>query len=457
MQINLTYILKLIILFIIFFVIALIIFTVYRIVKPEKNPKQNYQSFPHISLKNLPEPNIQTACDNLKQCTVDNDCIICGDNFQCVDVENNQKYHYKGFNVPKGKWCLPKISQQSCNLSTGKWVWSYDTGQNWKCQCKYPNLYNGDDCTQQVACLTPENDQPDGKLVGSVFNKTFKDMVWDPINPDDKFILTQNPNELDEKDRPKWVCECPKGYIRYPNDPYNCYKDPCCASEKGCAERDKTDPNAKFFLCETTDEKQISNEECSTYVTDPSLCTCKCNCDKYSSTISLANGQCIPVQQLCENGTYDSQTGNCICTGQYKKYNCINAPFGDILKTEGICKTKDNPIGQECVNVCEPNPCGFGNTCSANPGAGFNNFICSCQPIYANDANNKRTLLGYKNSDNCTESCYPKGTLYWQKIAYLASGQTIESKADQQYECCNGYSSDTERDFGTVTFSNTCN
>ena len=116
------------------------------------------------------------------ECSIDdadNPCAKCGDAFQCTAVSSPDSVHLNGATVPGGPgkhFCLPHTPQThnptAINMLTTRLVWS-ETGcpqgvsQCWKKLCKYPNLFNGENCDNPIACKNGADLQANNTLVES--------------------------------------------------------------------------------------------------------------------------------------------------------------------------------------------------------------------------------------------------------------------------------------------------
>ena len=457
MNLDFTHLKKGFFLFFISLVIGIILIVIFNIMRPEKQPDFNFEPVPTVSPQFLPQPKLDIKCsDKIQECNdgLDSTCETkCGSEYTCTYVENDGQYVYNGIKIPQGKWCLPSFDEKdkkSCNIYTGRWTWSAGNCSNgkeqcWKCQCLYPTLFSNPEsgCTDQVGCtITINNQEVKGNIVGSVFNKDFKDKIWDPLKGQDATILRNNPMDA-EFSRPMWVCDCPKGTVRYPNDPYNCHPDPCCGSNKGCSISEISDLK-KSFKCTSNKKDTITDEECSTFFEDPSVCSCSCNCAYYDNSILLKSGRCYPKDILCKPGEYVD--GKCECgTGTSYATNCLNVIDTD-LKQYGvlpeICIDENNPLGQQCWDVCGGNPCGNPDisTCSRDPNT--NKAICTCKDpkLTAEDCNGKEVNL-QRGGDKCQTLCLPKDAVNWYTDG---SGRT--KPCSYPHPCCSGSSRDCASD-----------
>ena len=85
--------------------------------------------------------------------------------YGCRMIRHPNTY-YLGTKLQVGKkYCLPRVSQydnvSNCGTYTGRIVWSQnpDGTLGWRCQCLYPGLFSGEDCTKQMACMTSIDDR----------------------------------------------------------------------------------------------------------------------------------------------------------------------------------------------------------------------------------------------------------------------------------------------------------
>lgn len=144
--------------------------------------------FPTVNPANIPDGLGGGGGDNdgcmtrPVECSIDdadNACAKCGDAFQCTAVSSPDSVHLNGATVPGGPgkhFCLPHTPQThnptAINMLTTRLVWS-ETGcpqgvsQCWKKLCKYPNLFNGENCDNPIACKNGADLQANNTLVES--------------------------------------------------------------------------------------------------------------------------------------------------------------------------------------------------------------------------------------------------------------------------------------------------
>ena len=151
--------------------------------------------------------------------------------YGCITV-NHPNVYYLGTKLAVGKsYCLPNIKQFSpfndkggCGTYTGRIVWtqaSDGSGEEWECQCLYPDLYSGGECLTQVAC-TDSSGVSVGKLVDQTDGKT----QWDPTNMSAS-LQNSNPYEKMSNGLPRFQCGCDATSYSTPTDPFVCNKNLC--------------------------------------------------------------------------------------------------------------------------------------------------------------------------------------------------------------------------------------
>ena len=414
-------------------IIALILIILYKIIGIEKPARYNYDAFPNISPKDLPDARSgQGSCFNkLTPCDGPGNCSKCGeDSFECINVDYDGEYMLNNIKVPKGYWCLPKKQRDlQCGKYTGKWIWSSGGScpdgktQCWKCECLYPDLFNGQACMVQQACINRsglaanKGNQDSNKLIGQEISGEWKGVKWDPndtSNPDNP-VLMVNPYTSDSvTGKPWFACSCSTDtnnnnlpYATLPGDPYNCHIDPCW--------------------------------EYDGYIKSGANCTdssCTCNCKNGGITVpgGYYKDRCVSDTSICqENGTGAWNVGakkcNCNTTGISLDCKSDNYPRTEENPTTP-CKTNDdcmgktcdtttgwcqctnpkNPVGSECVNPCNPTICN-GGVCTVTTTLPY--YKCDCSKttqITTKDCDNiNRT--GQLSGPNCTQPAYPDGTI----------------------------------------------
>lgn len=356
-----------------------------------------------------------------------NECQICANNpaFSCVRVTNSKPYSWtqdgKKVNVPisnpgqtkDGKyygWCLPNIdtTTQTCNPFTSEYILTGDpnTGKyEWGCYCKYQNLFDHvqgptSDCTFVRACGMPNEEL--GQKFGTLMVPTeMKCKKNEDCKENDICLNLQTPppcgnnNESCEKSD-NCVCHTEwKGVVAQNTNPLT---GQCvCNNEKNlkyqCLQRsqDSYEMNCVQGFCNgfSVDESKNCNvSQC--YLNQDNCVCCKCppgyiRCpDDINSNNELAilfckqNGpQCIldPCKtDSVPNGYYDPKKRHCVCPGE----NNIVAP------------DENSPVGQICVNACDPNPCGNRGTCylPENAQGPDDALCCDCVAPYTNEGDN---------------------------------------------------------------------
>jgi hypothetical protein len=419
-------------LFFIVLIISLIAFTIYKLIKPEKEIMFNYNPLPEVSPKDLPDaPGSMKSCFNtLTPCTdVGAGCPSCGGDFECKKIDTANFYNLNGIEVPTGTWCLPKHEgQQTCNVHTGKWVWSSGNCPNgksqcWKCVCLYPDLYGDPEtgCTTQKACLNEQlssESQKDNKLVATVFAPDkYKGQVWDPTSTSsDSDILRLNPYQADDKGNPYFSCRCNgEGQLLLPNDFYNCNMDSCFI-----------DLNIKSLNCSSDG-------------------ICKCDCSS-NGGIKIRegqyNGMCIRDNfGYCTDGNFDEVNYKCNCpSGLSRDCNSL------YVRRDGKpdCVNPENMIGKECVNVCIPSPCKNQSQCAIDQagydsGTNKDGYICQCETATTTeqikDAGNDSYIYKFRGK-NCEEKCLPTDFTVHKYLDWGKLGTSNDNYAGSIQECC---------------------
>ena len=241
--------------FIIFLIIIVIVVSFlifYNIIKPNKNTSSaflNFQPYPSISPKDIPDNVIGNTIDScynkLTKCNLKDpinlQCNSCSGDFTCTQVDKTQNINtnlkINGENVPDTNpnegWCIPTLPETlKCNSFTGKWVWSNDencsndraSSQCWSCECRYPDLFNGSDCSTQLACkavldnanISKESiiGQDGNLLVSTPYNPLGSNIIWNPNKSADKMtldeikVMEQTPYDSDENNKPYFSCLC---------------------------------------------------------------------------------------------------------------------------------------------------------------------------------------------------------------------------------------------------------
>lgn len=390
----------------------------------------NFDPLPTVSPADLPDSAMRGETPQClvtpTECNANSECEPCADNgnVTCSDPTNNVRYELpSGAEIPMdGKsYCIPTAAtNMPCNRYTGKYVWtdSAELGQEWKCECLYPDLFNNPQtgCTEQKACVNSinrdvSNTMPKNKyklVEASTINSDGPLKVWDPLDPEATDTLKKNPYSADEDGNPNFVCACGINedgsrdettvppYLRLPGDPYNCHVD-SCDELQGYQNHTMTDEDG--------------NPGCYNGV-----CNCAggglgklCNGsnefviqigDKKEKCYSISDS-CNEIDRAHEIDKTDYEQCDCggdgaysrMCVSDYVSASQIeNAGLKDNLETctkdsdclhsscdaSGFCRCQNplNPIGSECVSACYPNnPCQNNTYCIASGGR---EFACDC-------------------------------------------------------------------------------
>lgn len=328
-------------------------------------------TFPDIRGPGVGNTGERNCSNTLYSCNNDLSCDTqCGNSdYTCTNVSQGEEVMYNGMKVGKGNWCLPK-NKKGCGKYTGMSVWSDSEGGEWKCICKYPQLFDGEYCLNNKACKdfsekAKNINQLENKLVDAQGN------VWDPTLPN--FIPPNglSPLAKDKDGKPIFKCRCGGGYnitdpkniyqfANLPNDPYYCHLDPCT-------------PNSGS---RTWDEENM---------------TCNCGLDMEKDT----DGLCITP--TCPYGSWDKLNQRCACLGRTALVYCNS----DKVRRNGInpntgkkypdCKDMKNENGMECIDRCifddkyEEGDCidktckkCIGGTCIFSGEGGNSDISCNC-------------------------------------------------------------------------------
>ena len=222
-------------LFLSIFILSILFFIIWVIILPEKNttiygivpfPKNS----PYIPVDSTQCGLSPTICQSNTDCDTKCKNKDGNDNYTCTNIGNKNVF-YLGTQLDKDKsFCLPKQGNQiinSCGTYTGRAVWSANNDkQSWSCKCLYPDIYNGDTCTDIV------DENSDYCL------KSDPKTCWNNSNM---------PTELINKSPYDTSLEivCKDGYNFYGG---SCNKDICYMGE-GNTTNSKFDNNTKKCVC----------------------------------------------------------------------------------------------------------------------------------------------------------------------------------------------------------------
>lgn len=242
--------------FIILFILAIFFFIFYILIKPDKSQTVNVTPFPttgpYVPLDS------STCSRNVIQCNDINTCNeLCSDstkeNFICTQIPQDKEVWYIGTKLQSGNsYCLPNNQTtniiQECGTYTGKILWNLD---HWECQCKYPSLFNGESCLNQVSCVSQNMEN---KLRKVTDNGIFIDppIYWDPkspIDPSKNPLLGENPFDQYQNGNPKFKCDCDINSYSLNFDPYRCHNDICYAGNTTVTTTAKFDTDTNKCDC----------------------------------------------------------------------------------------------------------------------------------------------------------------------------------------------------------------
>jgi hypothetical protein len=170
------------------------------------------------------------GCDFTKYttCRQDSDCELCNDTLQsetemkCVSIGENQNITIgsdKCVSDAERRICLPKPAY--CDPANGIPTWVDDgVSQRWNCECRYPNVYGGADCSTLVACnnhLVLPQTQDQQKLLINVGPEVGVEWTPDASVPPEEMRCSgswqlscsgDNPCKDGTKCVPSTVCQC---------------------------------------------------------------------------------------------------------------------------------------------------------------------------------------------------------------------------------------------------------
>ena len=111
-------------------------------------------------------------------------------------------------------------------------------------------------------------------------------IYYDPRTTEDSSPIDVYNTDLS---KPVWTCECPPGYIKLPNDPYSCHRDPCYAGQG--SSKAKYDPDKKECVCDDL--------------------TVKSNVTNFCYPLGLALEKCKPFSEPNQNNEKLCSCGFC--------------------------------------------------------------------------------------------------------------------------------------------------
>ncbi len=455
------------IVFLIIMVVVIVFLIFYNIIKPSKSTSStyfNFQPYPSISPKDIPDNiigNTKDSCYNkLTKCNLNDpenlQCNSCSGDFTCTQVNKslnlNSNLKINGQDVPDTQpdegWCIPSLPETiKCNSFTGKWVWSNDencnndhaSSQCWSCECRYPDLFSGQDCSKQIACKAILDNANLGKdeiigqdgnlLVSTQYNPLGQNIIFNPnksvdkMTPDEiKVLMDQTPYDSNDNNQPYFRCACgnypcnplgdgsdcrnagldsnysciaqtgqttgtcsPKDsnysttYMNLENDPYMCHINPC-----GKINNFTTSNNipVKGYCSNDSTKSCDSSNNCGT----GAYCNFQCECPNGFMTVNEKNfnatkennklyGTCVPINDIGVN--YNAPTKEYTCVTGYNRQCRSNYANYD---NQGLdkCDNPYNPIGYECHDPCPIFTCNYRGINAYKSGTCKNNPNTTC-------------------------------------------------------------------------------
>lgn len=335
--------------------ITIMILTFYESIKPDfSTPNYNYVPLP-ITFPDEGKIIPSSSCDILSKCDPGIGCAFCGSDYECTPVGDNENVVFQGQKVSPGLWCLPKGKREmTCGTYTGRAVWTKNKG--WECVCLYPDLFSGKNCNKQIACKDPNSPdlQNENKLVNI---KT--GITWDPSNPNFNPNDT-TPYDIDENGNPLFICECNSKenelFIRLPEDPYRCHREPCSPNHKIPMW------DNKLLKCDCTAGGETANQYAYSNISRKCIRTSQCAWNDVKQQCKCPENQ---ISQTCDSKTMKRKNpsrppcpdlpGGSFCNNPCEGY-CQNDGIPKIVGTECQCTCKDRGdlkiFGKRCENTC---------------------------------------------------------------------------------------------------------
>jgi hypothetical protein len=269
--------------FFIIFIFSICLFFIWVIIKPYIDTSQKgVVPFPPsdtlVPVDSSLCGTVPTLCENSLDCS--KNCSVKGQsnyNYSCYTVDHPNMY-YLGSKLEVGKsYCLPNTKEinniNDCGTYTGRIVWAKnpDNTLSWKCQCLYPDIFNGTSCTDQQACIMNYKEGLIPKKDIAIL-KDKNGQIWksDMAPPSD----SKTPYDSLSDGTPRFKCDCPAGFYSTNNDPFTCNQDICY---EGSSHSDvaKFDLNTNQCIClPPTYKSNISGFCYSLEATEP---TCNLN------------------------------------------------------------------------------------------------------------------------------------------------------------------------------------
>lgn len=274
----------------------------------------------------------QSKCDQSCQNTPQNP------NYRCTNIPKDKEVWYLGTKLqsPNGdqSYCLPSQNidtMSSCGTYTGKALWNQT---HWVCQCKYPSLFNGDDCMIQQACRLEKGQKlPTGSATTGLLIRA-DGKIWDPNNPQG-IESSDNPLDWASDGTPLYQCDCSSNGTTYrkSGDPYRCHSDLCYGGEAS------TTPTTAQF-----------NPDSGT-----------CQCDNLTTVKSNITGFCYPIETAVGETACDPDllTGNCSCGNHWidnssSNSKCATGPKGFFFRhNSDLYLTWQDPSDQQVGGKCQ--------------------------------------------------------------------------------------------------------
>jgi len=245
MSSSLNYIQPHVKIFFIMIIISVTFLIIWRIIKPTNTSTiLGVVPFPKV-MPNIPPDSTQCGTTPIEaNLQIADPCNVCiendgKNNYKPVTIPNNQEVWYLGTKLQPGKtYCLPKQAENkinNCGTYTSRAVFENSAaagGNEWTCECLYPNFYDGDSCINNKVCVYESDDIGDFQY-GNLVDKDGK--AWNPLTNN---IVNTTPYATDALGNPKFKCgidgvqgKAPPGYYVSDLLPYTFQKDICYAGQ----------------------------------------------------------------------------------------------------------------------------------------------------------------------------------------------------------------------------------
>ncbi|KAK0093481.1 hypothetical protein PV326_013427 [Microctonus aethiopoides] len=330
--------------------------------------KIGWLPFPQISHEEISVPFISnnSFIENLNHNCFTEPPKLCSDSIECqkkcgpdfICTESNKTIFMNGVVLEKNKkYCLPRHSKAlSCNINYGVMNISYDyilKKPKYTCTCKFPDILNGEDCSQLLVCRDPNDARKRAPIIDRTTNKVvdINNVSGETID----FYETLDSGEM------RYYCGCKDinvlltGGVR----PMQCIQDPCLPY---------LDHPPHKSVKGTLDSSSMLNN-------DGKL---NCNCGDGYETTRLIGGKHLPCRAILDDNVLYTNENEITCKNENMRFiPCNNAYRTWNIKGEEIYKCGTNGVYMKDFNAPEAGACT--DVCKlCDTIARENNRLCSC-------------------------------------------------------------------------------